>query len=434
MEWPTFILDIANNHGGSLDNAKRIVDEHAEVLHRHYAVNTAFKLQYRDLAHYQHGDEGYRKKFQDAYLSWADYARLVAYIRSAGFLVAVTAFDPAAAGWMDGVDYAKVASCSARDWRTIDAIAERHLPTIFSTAALSWDGMDNIVSYAEHRGMAFALMHCVATYPSKLEDLNLQRIARMKERYPALTVGFSTHENPIETGPVQMAWAYGARIFEKHVGLEGCNAYSSTPRQLGAWLYRYEEASEMGEYQGQDGSEERKALAKVTRQGIDGTKFPHPLKYAVHRAKASLNIAKIALPTDLTVDFSHHYGQGNFWSYGAVLITMVNRDDYAKKLIVVQSSQAHPSHYHRHKEETFQVLHGRLWLDIEGHVREMGPGELATVLPGQWHCFAALEDHTIFEEISTTALPGDSVYRDPLIMSNKNRKTTVKHWGRFEFG
>ena len=437
MQWPTFILDIANNHGGSLDKAKEIVDAHAVVLRKHYAVNTAFKLQYRDLTHYQHGDETYRKKFQDAWLSWTDYNHLTQYIRKQGFLTACTPFDPSAAGWMglSGFDYAKVASCSARDWRTIEAVAELSLPTIFSTAGLSIDGIDNIVSYAEHKGMRFALMHCVAVYPSKLQQLNLSRIAELRQRYPHITVGWSTHERPTETGPVQMAWAYGARIFERHVALpDSCNAYSSVPKELDAWLTAYEEATEMGEYNpGETIGLERMALAKVERQGIDMLKHQHPLKCYVHRTKASLNIAKIALPTDLVVEFSHHYGVGNFASYGAVLITLVNRE-YCKKLIVVQSGQRHPAHYHRHKEETFQVLHGRLWIDIEGHERELRPGELVTVLPGQWHQFAALEDHTIFEEISTTALPGDSVYRDPLITVNKDRKTAVKHWGRFELG
>lgn len=435
LRWPDFILDIANNHKGSVERGMAIVDQMADVLYKHHAINTAFKLQYRDLAHYQHGDETYREKFRASWLSWKDYDRLAQYIRSKGFLVACTPFDPSAAEWMrhSGFDYAKVASCSAKDWHTIRAVADLSLPTIFSTAGLSWDEVDDIVSFAEHRGLSFALEHCVAVYPSELEQLNLGRIAEMKKRYPGITIGWSTHERPENQGPVHMAWAYGARIFERHVDLnQGRNAYSSDPEDLDYWLRAWQDAQDMGEYQGDTTGLERASFARVGRVGIEPPKGRHPLKVHVHRAKAILHRAGIPLSPDFTVEFSHHYGIGNFQTVGAVLITLVNRD-YCKKLIVQQRNQAHPAHYHKLKEETFQVLYGKLHIVVDGRERVLIPGDVVTVLPGQWHSFVAIED-TVFEEISTRALDGDSVYRDPLITANRDRKTPVKNWGRFELG
>lgn len=436
--WPAFILDIANNHGGDVERGVEIVDAMAAVLHKHHAVNTAFKLQYRDLEHYAHGDEAYREKFQKSWLSWSDYDRLAQHIRAQGFLTCCTAFDAGAAGWMglSSYDYAKVASCSARDWYTIEAIAELALPTIFSVGGLGWNDIDNIVSYATHRGLEFALLHCVSIYPAELDQLNLSKIAAMRRRYPGIEIGWSTHENPDELGPIQMAYAYGARIFERHVDhrLER-NAYSMNAEQLDYWIDAWQCAQDMGEYQGDTGGLERAAMAKVERRGCNDphpSAKPHPLKRHVHRAKGLLNEAGIPISPDFTVEFSHHYGVGNFERFGSVLITLVNRD-YCKKLIVTQKGQAHPCHYHKLKEETFQVLYGKLWIEIDGRSRELVPGDLVTVLPGQWHSFVGLED-TVFEEISTRALSGDSVYRDPLIMANSDRKTAVTNWGRFELG
>jgi D-lyxose ketol-isomerase len=55
------------------------------------------------------------------------------------------------------------------------------------------------------------------------------------------------------------------------------------------------------------------------------------------------------------------------------------------------------------------------------------------VLPGVWHRFWT-ETGCVFEEISTTAIADDSVYRDEAInkLSSAQRKTNVDHWGRFQ--
>src|SRR6185503_15653994 len=64
--------------------------------------------------------------------------------------------------------------------------------------------------------------------------------AVLKKRYPNLVVGFSTHEEPTNTENVQMAYARGARMYEKHVGVETdkikLNAYSTNPKQTEEWV------------------------------------------------------------------------------------------------------------------------------------------------------------------------------------------------------
>jgi quercetin dioxygenase-like cupin family protein len=95
--------------------------------------------------------------------------------------------------------------------------------------------------------------------------------------------------------------------------------------------------------------------------------------------------------------------------------------------------QSHPYHFHRLKEETFQVLWGEIYLDIDGKERLLRPGDTAVVLPGAWHKFRT-DSGCIVEEISTTHHNNDSVYKDAAInkLPREERKTVVKHWGRFE--
>ena len=79
----------------------------------------------------------------------------------------------------------------------------------------------------------------------------------------------------------------------------------------------------------------------------------------IHDVKGMLYEAKIVVGPQFELELLHHYGLEHFRHYGATIINVINRE-YCKKLIVVLPGQQHPSHYHKVKEETFQVLSGIL--------------------------------------------------------------------------
>ena len=86
-------------------------------------------------------------------------------------------------------------------------------------------------------------MHCVSVYPSNDDQLSLNQINLLKERYPEVSIGWSTHEHPDNTLAVSIAKAKGASLFERHVGLVtdeiSLNLYSSTPDQATEWIKSY---------------------------------------------------------------------------------------------------------------------------------------------------------------------------------------------------
>ena len=61
------------------------------------------------------------------------------------------------------------------------------------------------------------ILHCTASYPADVEDMNLSVIPLLKERYPELVIGLSDHENGIDAASI--AYMLGARVFEKHFTL-----------------------------------------------------------------------------------------------------------------------------------------------------------------------------------------------------------------------
>src|SRR5581483_244837 len=131
-----------------------------------------------------------------------------------------------------GIDLVKVASASFTDWPLLERIAKLDKPVVASTATATLDEMDAVVSFFLHRDRSLTLMHCVAEYPTPGDQLRLSQIDVLRDRYPGVRIGYSTHEDPAATTPVMIAVGKGATVFEKHVALPtdryAPNAYSAT--------------------------------------------------------------------------------------------------------------------------------------------------------------------------------------------------------------
>ena len=95
---PLLVLDLANNHNGSVDHGKRIIQELKGInILRNFTV--AIKFQYRNLPEFIHPeyrmrtDLKYIDRFTSTKLGWDDYLELKQEVEIAGFLTACTPFD-----------------------------------------------------------------------------------------------------------------------------------------------------------------------------------------------------------------------------------------------------------------------------------------------------------------------------------------------------
>ena len=77
--------------------------------------------------------------------------------------------------------------------------------------------IDKAVNILRKFGTNFVLMHTNSSYPAKLEELNLNCIRTLKERYNC-EVGYSGHEYHLE--PTVFAVALGAKVIERHITLD----------------------------------------------------------------------------------------------------------------------------------------------------------------------------------------------------------------------
>lgn len=246
---PLFTFEMANNHQGSVEHGKRIIQEMKKAAEPYEEdFDFAFKFQYRDLDTFIHPaykdrvDVKNIKRFQKTRLSQEQFLELKTEVEKHGMYTMCTAFDEVSAGRIaeQRYDIIKVASCSFTDWALLESVASTGLPVIASGAGSTLDEVDCVVAYFQNRRIPFSLMHCVAQYPTANKFQEMNQISFFQQRYPGLRIGFSTHEAPDNMEPIKVAVAKGARIFEKHVGVPTdtitLNGYSANPEQVAEWL------------------------------------------------------------------------------------------------------------------------------------------------------------------------------------------------------
>jgi N-acetylneuraminate synthase len=181
-----------------------------------------------------------------------DYiASLVKAIRAGGCIPMATPFDEASVDLcqMLGIDFIKIASSDINDWHLIEKIATTRKPVIVSTGGSSLKDTDDLVSFFDKRDIPLALNHCVSLYPSQDQELELNQIDFLRSRYPHHTIGFSTHECSSWDYSIMMAYAKGARTFERHIDIEAdgipVSSYGSLPQQIDTWFKAFKKAKEM---------------------------------------------------------------------------------------------------------------------------------------------------------------------------------------------
>ncbi len=435
-------------------------------------------------------DIKYVARFEETRLSEENFLRLKAELQANGFIAVCTPFDEPSVDRVvkHGFDIIKVASCSFTDWPLLEKIVRTDKPVILSTAGADLHDIDSVVAFFDHRHKKFAVMHCVGEYPTAKEHFELSQIDFLKTRYPEAIIGYSTHEAPDNYDAVRIAVGKGAAILERHVGLKtdkyAVNAYSSVPEQIEKWLAAAQDAFLMCGVSGKrreitpKEAEDLRGLRrgvfakadinpgeKITAANsffaipnVPGQVLANDMsKYAVFTAKEKIPAgkpvlaaaadyrnmrgkvletvskirqlvtdSKIALPPKIEFELSHQYGLEKIDRYGATIISCINRE-YCKKIIIMLPGQENPTHHHKKKEETFQILYGSLHIKLEGQERDYKAGEIVVVEREQRHSFRS-EHGAVFEEVSTTHYKDDSFYDDKTIMENKDRKTEMTFW------
>jgi mannose-6-phosphate isomerase-like protein (cupin superfamily) len=132
---------------------------------------------------------------------------------------------------------------------------------------------------------------------------------------------------------------------------------------------------------------------------------------AVARFREQLAAWDLAMPPvePLVLDF----GLGEFERTGLIEYWVANELDagYCGKFLYVHDGQTCPEHSHREKMETFYIVKGRVRIDYNGEPREMRPGDVLPVPPGDRHAFTGIGPALLLE-ISKPCVIDDNYFEN----------------------
>ena len=225
------IAEAGVNHNGSLDIAKRLVDEAADagVDIVKFQTFKAEKLVSKSAKQAEYQQRNMGKAADSQYsmlkkleLSPLQHEELIDYKREKGIRFFSTAFD------MDSIEYLhslnlglwKIPSGEITNYPYLRKIAQYGEPVILSTGMCELsdieDAIQVLLSYGLQKNQ-ITVLHCNTEYPTPMRDVNLKAMLEIERKF-GVAVGYSDHTEGIEV-PIA-AVALGATVIEKHFTLD----------------------------------------------------------------------------------------------------------------------------------------------------------------------------------------------------------------------
>ncbi|MDQ6622108.1 MAG: N-acetylneuraminate synthase family protein [Verrucomicrobiota bacterium] len=225
---PAFITaEIGLNHGGDPEMARQLIEAAADagVDAVKFQVFRASSFISGELAKAKHqkvsleSSESVFEMWQRLELSSEELRGLCEQARKLGLVFHASAFDRESVEFLSelGVGVFKIASGEVTNLPLIRATAAAGKPIIMSIGMASLGEIEAALEAIGQAGNSRAvLMHCVANYPAKPQDVHLRRIEKLREVF-GLPVGYSDHT----TAPwaCVASIAFGASFIEKHFTL-----------------------------------------------------------------------------------------------------------------------------------------------------------------------------------------------------------------------
>lgn len=158
--------------------------------------------------------------YEDAYMPWDWQPKLKKIAEDLGLIVFSSPFDKTSVDFLEDMDVPayKIASFEVTDIPLIEYVASKDKPIIISTGIASLEDIELAIQSCLNVGNdQIALLKCTSSYPSPLNEINLNTIPDMYQRFDSI-IGLSDHTLGGEVSIA--AVALGAKIIEKHFILD----------------------------------------------------------------------------------------------------------------------------------------------------------------------------------------------------------------------
>ena len=236
---PLIIAEAGVNHGGSMEIAKRLIDEAKQggadaIKFQSYKANKiTIKASpaYWDVT--QEKSKSQYELFKKYDKFWKrEYIKLKEYCDRVNIEFLSTPFDVESAAFLnDLMEVYKISSSDLNNKPFIERICQYNKAIILSTGASYFREIKQAVDFIKSKGNNLALLHCVLNYPTLDNNANLSKIIRLNSQFPSIPIGYSDHTLPKDMKILETAAISGACIIEKHFthdkNLKGNDHYHS---------------------------------------------------------------------------------------------------------------------------------------------------------------------------------------------------------------
>jgi N-acetylneuraminate synthase len=223
--YPVFVIaEIGLNHNGSVNIAKKMIDGAI------FAGCDAVKFQKRTPELCVPRDQweierdtpwgklsyiDYRKRME---FTKDEFGEIVDYCIQKNITWFASCWDELAIDFIEEFDpqLYKIASASLTDADLLLKHKALNKPVMLSTGMTEMEDIEAAVDVLGKSNLLLA--HSTSSYPCKNDELNLNVIQTLLEKYPVVPIGYSGHE--VGLAPTWAAVALGASFIERHITLD----------------------------------------------------------------------------------------------------------------------------------------------------------------------------------------------------------------------
>lgn len=218
------IAEIGINHNGNLDITKSLIDNAKKagfdsVKFQKRDIETVYSKEILDTPRESPWGNTTRDQKLGLEFNKNEYDEIDSFCKEKDIEWFASAWDIKSLEFLDqyNLKYQKIASAMIVDKNFLKQVAKRGIYTFISTGMSNLQQIDDAVKIFRDENCEFELMHCVSTYPMKVEHANLLTIQDLKKRY-SCSVGYSGHESGLAVS--YAASMMGISSLERHITLD----------------------------------------------------------------------------------------------------------------------------------------------------------------------------------------------------------------------
>ena len=222
-DFPCFLIaEIGINHNGSVNLAKRMIDEAVfagcdAVKFQKRTVTKVYTPEELDVYRPNYYGETNRDLKLGLELSFEDYCEIDRYCKERNIMWFASCWDTDSVDFIEQFDVPchKVASAMLTDDEFLLKLKSLGKPVLLSTGMSTMEEIRHAVKLLGEENLI--LYHCTSTYPTEHNEINLKVIEELRREFNC-PVGYSGHEKGVL--PSVLSVQLGANSVERHITID----------------------------------------------------------------------------------------------------------------------------------------------------------------------------------------------------------------------